>query len=126
MIRILASAALSLAVAGAMAAPHGLTAEELVAFDRVSSPVLSPDGEQVVFSLRQADVAANKATSSLWAIGLDGKTPARRLLAPGSTAMAAQFSPDGQQLYFLSEPPRELRRLFRLSQAAMAQLAFRR
>ncbi|MDX9765619.1 MAG: hypothetical protein RBT79_11735, partial [Chiayiivirga sp.] len=76
MIRILAGAALSFAVAGAMAAPHGLTAEELVALDRVSAPVLSPDGEQVVFSLRQADVAANKATSSLWAIALDGKTPA--------------------------------------------------
>ncbi|MCO5094461.1 MAG: S9 family peptidase [Xanthomonadaceae bacterium] len=102
MIRILAGAALSLAVAGAMAAPHGLTAEELVALDRVSAPVLSPDGEQVVFSLRQADVAANKATSSLWAIALDGKTPARRLLAPGTAATTAQFSPDGQQLYFLS------------------------
>ena len=72
MIRILVGAALSLAVAGAMAAPHGLAAEELVAFDRVSSPVLAPDGELVVFSLRQADVAANKASSSLWAIGLDG------------------------------------------------------
>lgn len=102
MIRILIGSALALAVSAAVAAPHGLSAEELVALDRVSSPVLAPDGRSLVFSLREADVAANKGTSSLWSIALDGKSPARRLLAPGTVAMAAQFSPDGQQLYFLS------------------------
>ncbi len=102
MIRMLTASALALAVMGVHAAPHGLTAEELVALDRVSSPVLSPDGRQVVFSLREADVAANRGTSSLWAVPLDGKAPARRLLAPGTVAVSAQFSPDGQQLFFLS------------------------
>ena len=102
MIRMLTASALALAVMGVHAAPHGLTAEELVALDRVSSPVLSPDGRQVVFSLREADVAANRGTSSLWAVLLDGKAPARRLLAPGTVAVSAQFSPDGQQLFFLS------------------------
>ena len=102
MIRIVTGAFLFLAATAAVAAPQGLSAEDLVALDRVSSPVLSPDGSQVVFSLREADVAANKATSSLWLQAMDGRTPARRLTASGSSAMAAQFSPDGQQLYFLS------------------------
>ncbi len=44
MIRILIGSALALAVSAAVAAPHGLSAEELVALDRVSSPVLAPDG----------------------------------------------------------------------------------
>lgn len=102
MIRILVGTTLALAMTGAVAAPHGLTAEELVALDRVSSPLLSPDGKSVVFSLREADVDANKASSGLWLQALDGKTPARRLTAVGASAMAAQFSPDGGTLYFLS------------------------
>lgn len=84
------------------AAPRGLAAEDLVALDRVSSPVLAPDGRNVVYALREADVAANEATTSLWMQALDGKAAARRLTAASSSAMAPQFAPDGRALYFLS------------------------
>ena len=102
MLRCLTTSILALSVASAIAAPRGFTAEDLVALDRVSSPVLSPDGKSVVFSLRVADVAANRATSALWIQPVDGSVPARRLTGAASSAMAAQFSPDGRSLYFLS------------------------
>ena len=94
--------ALLAAVFAAHAVPRGMTANDLVAFDRVSSPTLSPDGKHVVFTLREADVEANKAATALWLVGIDGKAAPRRLTATGSSANSAQFSPDGDSLYFLS------------------------
>ena len=100
--RLLAGSFLLLSVAAVQAAPRGLTAEDLVAFERVSSPLLSPDGKRVVYALREADVAANKAVTSLWIQSLDGKAPPRRLTATSASAMSPQFSADGAALYFLS------------------------
>ncbi len=89
------------AAASATAAPRGLTAEDLVALDRVSSPTLSPDGKAVAFAVREADVPANRAFSSIWLQGLEDAAP-RRLTAKGSSASSPSWSPDGRSLYFLS------------------------
>lgn len=102
MMRFLAGSVLLLTVVGVQAAPRGLTAEDLVALDRVSSPLLSPDGKHVVYALRQADVAANKATTSLWMQALDGDAVPRRLTSASASAVSPQFSTDGQWLYFMS------------------------
>lgn len=100
--RVLTGSTLLLLAMGAQAAPRGLTAEDLVALDRVSAPILSPDGKRVVYALREADVAENKAVTSLWIQSVDGSTPARRLTSANASAMSAQFSADGASLYFLS------------------------
>ncbi len=100
--RVLTGSALLLLAAGVQAAPRGLMAEDLVALDRVSAPMLSPDGKRVVYALREADVAANKAVTSLWIQPVDGGTPARRLTSSNASAVSAQFSADGASLYFLS------------------------
>ena len=99
---VLTGSTLLLLAMGAQAAPRGLTAEDLVALDRVSAPILSPDGKRVVYALREADVAENKAVTSLWIQSVDGSTPARRLTSASASAMSAQFSADGASLYFLS------------------------
>ena len=100
--RVLTGSALLLLAAGVQAAPRGLMAEDLVALDRVSAPMLSPDGKRVVYALREADVAANKAVTSLWIQPVDGGTPARRLTSSNASAVSAQFSADCASLYFLS------------------------
>src|SRR5690554_2089756 len=102
MMRFLTGSVLLLSVLGVQAAPRGLTAEDLVALDRVSSPLLSPDGKRVVYALREADVAANKATTSLWMQTLEGDSSPRRLTAGSASAVSPQFSADGSWLYFLS------------------------
>jgi dipeptidyl aminopeptidase/acylaminoacyl peptidase len=84
------------------AAPRGFDAADLVTLDRVSAPTLSPDGKQLVYALREANLEANKATTALWIRPLDGKAEARRLTAADSSAMEPQWSHDGRYLYFLS------------------------
>ncbi len=82
---------------------RGFNVRDLVNLERISSPVLSPDGNTVVFDLRQTDYAANKGVTSLWIEHLDSHTaPATRFLADGMTGNSPAFSPDGHDVYFLS------------------------
>ena len=62
-------------------AERGLQAEDLVSMDRYSSPVLSPDGQKLVFAKRVVDMDANKASTSLWIEDLfarDAAPPSQR------------------------------------------------
>jgi len=52
-----------LAALPAAAATRGFDVRDMVALDRVSSPVLSPDGSVVVFAQRRMDKQATKAST---------------------------------------------------------------
>ncbi len=93
----------ALSVSGAaQAAPRGFDAETLVSLDRVSDPQLRPDASGFAYVLREADLAANKASTALWyqPLGKAG-TEAVRLTTSGS-ASSPRWSSDGRHLYFLS------------------------
>src|SRR5579872_6473215 len=83
------------------AAKHGFNVRDLVNLERISSPVLSPDGHLVVFALRQTDYAANKGVTSLWFKDLRTRddAPPRRLLAAGMTGNSPVFAPNGESVY---------------------------
>lgn len=100
---LLCLSCLSLPAMNAAAAdtPRTMTPEDLVMFERVSDPRLSPDGTQVVYQVRETDYEANKGINSLWLRALAGGTP-RRLTASGSSATSPRWSPDGKAIYFLS------------------------
>jgi len=97
---VLVAAVLPLA---AVAAPHGLQPRELATLDRVSSPVLTPDGRTLVFARRVVDFDANKAATALWAqdTAKPGAKP-RRLTPDGWNVNSPDVSRDGKRVYFLS------------------------
>ncbi len=102
--RLLSAFTAGLLVAGAvLAAPatHPFSVRDLVMMDRISSPVVSPDGRTVVFLLRQTDLEANKGRTHLWAVATDG-TGLRQLTTATASDDSPTFSPDGTSLYFLS------------------------
>src|SRR5690606_36712347 len=76
---------------------------DLVRLDRVSSPLLSPDGHVEVFAQRSVD-ADLKGTSALYARHLLTRdlAPPRRITPEGWSVSDPAFSPDGSTLYFLS------------------------
>lgn len=47
-------------------ARHPFSVEDLVRLNRVSDPVLSPDGKTVAFTVRETDMAANRGRTDLW------------------------------------------------------------
>jgi dipeptidyl aminopeptidase/acylaminoacyl peptidase len=98
------SAALLLALPSLALAQRGFQASDLVSMDRYSSPVLSPDGHNVVFAKRVVDMDAGKASSSLWIEDLFARdaAPPRRLTPEGWNVNSPTFSVDGKSVYFLS------------------------
>jgi len=83
-------------------AARGMNVRDMVNFDRVSEPTLSPDGKTVVYGLRQVDFAANKAKTSFWMQALNSKQLPIRITAEGFNVNSPVFSGDGQSIYFLS------------------------
>jgi dipeptidyl aminopeptidase/acylaminoacyl peptidase len=88
----------------ALSAPRGFEVRDLAALDRYSSPTLSPDGRWLVFARREADLAANKASTGLWIEDLRARdaAPPVRLTPDGWNVNSPAFAPDGGTVYFLS------------------------
>jgi dipeptidyl aminopeptidase/acylaminoacyl peptidase len=80
---------------------HPFGVRDLVAFDRLSEPRVSPDGRQIVFTVSSLDLAANKRRTDLWVVGTDG-AGLRPLLRSDDSESNGTWSPDGRTIYFLS------------------------
>ena len=78
--------------------------DDLAKLQRVSAPVVSPDGDWVVYSVSQTDVKKDKGQSHLWMVKWDGSE--RLQLTFGEEgAGSPKFSPDGKYISFLSSRP---------------------
>ena len=80
---------------------HLFSVHDMVAFDRISDPQVSPDGRSVVFTVSVLDLPANRRRSDLYRAGTDG-SGLRRLTTHESGDSSARWSPDGRSVYFLS------------------------
>ena len=74
---------------------------DLVAFDRLSEPAVSPDGKLLVFTVSSLDLEANKRRADLWLVGTDG-AGLRQLTRNTDADTHGRWSPDGGTVYFLS------------------------
>jgi Dipeptidyl aminopeptidases/acylaminoacyl-peptidases len=83
------------------AEPKGLDVRDLVAFDRISDPVVSPDGTKVAFTVSSLDSEEMKRRTDLWVVGIEGEG-ARRLTQHPASDTSAAWSPDGKWIWFLS------------------------
>src|SRR5690606_7738345 len=85
-------------------AARGFDVRDLQQLDRVSSPVLSPDGGRVVFAMRQIGADLDKASTGLWIRDLRTRdlSPPRRLAPEGWNVNSPSFAVDGSAVYFLS------------------------
>lgn len=83
---------------------RGFDVRDLAALERVSSPVLSPDGSQVVFAKRQINAELSKASTGLWVRHLLTRdmAPPKRLTPEDWNVNSPAFAPDGKTVYFLS------------------------
>ncbi|MEW5700908.1 MAG: S9 family peptidase [Candidatus Zixiibacteriota bacterium] len=80
---------------------HPFSVHDMVAMDRISEPMVSPDGKQVVFVLRKTDLEANRGRTDLWLVGVDG-TNLRQLTTDPAGDFNPRWSPDGKSIWFLS------------------------
>lgn len=78
--------------------PRKLSLEQLLQWENVSDPKLSPDGSQIVFTRQWTDAVADKTKSELWIMDSDGGR--LRYLTKGSNA---EWAPDGSRLCYLAD-----------------------
>lgn len=83
------------------AEPKGLDVRDLVAFDRISDPAVSPDGTRVAFTVSSLDSEEMERRTDLWVVGIGGEK-ARRLTQNPASDTSPAWSPDGRWIWFLS------------------------
>ncbi len=100
---LIAAAVLSAAATPVLAAPHGLTADDLISLERVGSPVISPDGNRVVYTVRSTDIDKNKGHTELWLLDLrNPKAAPIQLTSSEGNNTEPSWSSAGDAVYFLS------------------------
>ena len=101
-LRMLALAAL-MAAGGAMAEPHGFTVEDMVKMERVGNPVLSPDGNRVIYTVRTTDIDKNRGHTEIWMLDLRStRAQPQRLTHNEASSSDPEWSASGDAIYFLS------------------------
>ena len=93
----------AVAASSAVAAPRGLTVEDLVTLERVGAPVLSPDASRAVYTVRSTDMDKNRGHTTLWMVDLRGSKAAPAVfVSHDSSSTDPEWSPKGDAVYFLS------------------------
>ena len=80
---------------------HPFSVHDMLAMDRISDPVVSPDGGKIVFVNRRTDLEANRGRTDLWLVGTGG-SDMKRLTSHEVGDFNPRWSPDGKNVYFLS------------------------
>jgi len=80
---------------------HPFSIHDMLAMDRIGDINVSPDGKLIVFTLRKTDLKANKGSTDLCLIGVDGKN-FRRLTSHPAGDWNPRWSKCGKRVWFLS------------------------
>jgi dipeptidyl aminopeptidase/acylaminoacyl peptidase len=75
--------------------------DDLITMRRVGDPQISPDGRQIAYAVADTDKAANRRTTQIYLVSVDGGEP-RQLTNEKASSSAPRWSPDGRRLAFVS------------------------
>ena len=83
---------------------RAVTFDDVLAIKAVGVATLSPDGSQVLYTVRQwvAEKARMEARTHIWSVATNGATPARQITAGEQGDTQPQWSPDGRFISFVS------------------------
>ncbi|HEY2413534.1 MAG TPA: hypothetical protein VGI40_14890, partial [Pirellulaceae bacterium] len=82
--------------------PHPFGVHDMVRMERVGTPLPSPNGKWIVFSVRAWDAEANKASTNLWLVSTDGGAPRQLTSAKYKSDNSPAWSPDSHTVAFIS------------------------
>ncbi len=92
---------LAFVVVAAAQTKRPITFEDMMELKRVGDPVVSPDGQWVLFSAVDVNLADNTRRSHLWIAPMNGGE-AKPITSGVSAETRGRFSPDGKSILFMS------------------------
>ena len=75
--------------------------KDVLSLKSVGSPVISPDGKDILFPVSQADWDKNKYDTEIW-LSRDGTTPFQLTQTTDESSDSPSWSPDGRWIAFLA------------------------
>ncbi len=79
-----------------------ITAEDLYEFNTVAEVRISPDGQNVVYTVQRVDRKTEKKYTNLWVVSTKEGDP-RQFTIGDQHDGSGRFSPDGKAIAFLSD-----------------------
>jgi dipeptidyl aminopeptidase/acylaminoacyl peptidase len=80
-----------------------ITHEALWMMKRVGTPVASPDGKWVIYSVLEPSYEVDKAVSDLWLVPVDGLKAPRRITHTKAAESDVAWSPDSSSIAFVTK-----------------------
>ena len=77
------------------------TVDTMLKLARIGEPVLSPDGNQVAFTVQTVDLEKNSKPSQIYLVPVQGGSP-RQITTEGTTNERPRWSADSKQIFFVS------------------------
>jgi dipeptidyl aminopeptidase/acylaminoacyl peptidase len=84
---------------------RGITPEDYFSFVFLSDPRLSPDGKLAAYVVTTVDRKQNRRHSSIWMAATDGARAPWQFTTSPQNSNSPRWSPDGEQLAFISSRP---------------------
>src|ERR1700716_1969044 len=94
------AAILAAALGGSAADKRPITEKDILKFNWVADPEISPDGKQVAYVLVTVNEKEDRYETSLWSVNTSGSPTPRRLTA-GPRDSAPRWAPDSKTIAFL-------------------------
>ena len=82
-------------------AKDAINFEAFFTVDRISTPVVSPDGQWIAFSVKKADLNANAYQTQVWIMNSAGEDQTQ-VTIEGKSNSKPVFSKDSKNLYYIS------------------------
>jgi dipeptidyl aminopeptidase/acylaminoacyl peptidase len=80
-----------------------ITHEALWMMKRVGAPLVSPDGQWIVYAVTEPSYEKDKSASDLWVVSVDGKKPPRRITNTKAAEADVAWSPDSSSIAFATK-----------------------
>jgi dipeptidyl aminopeptidase/acylaminoacyl peptidase len=106
--KILTAAAVILMAAPVAAQKRPVTIDDVMQLKTVGSPVVSPDGAQILYTVRQWEKASERekdrmeSRTRIWKVPANGSAPGQQITFGERGDTQPQWSPDGQFISFVS------------------------